>query len=167
MAALKRNSLAIFVVVSGLAFAAAALADTPFAQGTVDGRWIGAVLQAGGASGNIFVVPVYAKNVGQVSKIGELSPADVGGATISALFFSRGKMYVTNDLSLPGECQACFDYAVVRRFGIVRGVLTQEAVGVVPYPNGGPNTARFRAKVLAARLRSTPSGPQIGALPLP
>lgn len=118
-------------------------------------------------AGTSFVVPVYAKNVAQVSKIGELSPADVSGATISALFFPRGKMYVTNDLSLPGECQACVDYAVVRRFGVVRGVLTQEAVGVVLYPNAGRNTARFRAEVLATRLRSTPGGPQIGALPLP
>jgi hypothetical protein len=95
MAALKPKGLSFFMLVLVLAFAAAALANTPFEQGTVDRRWIGTVLQAGGASGNVFVVPVYARNAGQVSKIGELSPADVGGATISAVFFSKGKMYVT------------------------------------------------------------------------
>jgi len=144
---------------------AVAIANTPFVQGVVNGQWIGAVLQAGGAGGNVYILPIYAQNAGQVAKIGELQPSSLNGGTISAVFFANGKMYVTDDLVLPGECEACHDYATVRRFAVIGETLRQDAVGIVRYPNNGANSARFRKIVLASALRATPGGPEVGQLP--
>ena len=79
------------------------------------------------------------------------------------IFFSNNRVYVTDDLSLPGECQARHDYVIVRRFSIVHGVLRQDAVGIIRYAPGQMVTDHsFRTAVIHARLRGTPWGPAIG-----
>jgi hypothetical protein len=76
-------------------------------------------------------------------------------------------MYVTDDLALPGECEGCHVYAVVRRFGLAGRILLQEAVGVVRYPSVDARSTQFRQTVISARLNPTPRGSAIGSLPQP
>lgn len=128
-----------------------------FRQGTVDGRWVGLVLDFSGTNGGsdhalIFMVGPGGNGL-KTTEGRQIAAEGQYGDRMDGLF-ANGKLYVTNDIYLPAEPHCCPTHAVVQRFGFHNGELVREGFASIALPASGPLTRQ-------AILRATLIGPYI------
>ena len=96
------------------------MANSAFRQGIVGRVWVGLVLHLTPTNGGASEASVYIVRPG-----GNGTPV-INGGTIRAAgdgdrmdaFFVDGKLYVTNEIYLPGEAHCCGSQAVVQVFAV-------------------------------------------------
>ncbi len=126
----------LFAVSTSTALSAGPLDYSAFREGVVDGQWVGLVLDLSGTNGGasraiVYMVVIGGNGLKTVELTKSLMAEGPSGDRMSALF-AKGKLYVTNDIYLPGEPHCCPTHETIQRFGIHDGRLVREGFGTIP-----------------------------------
>jgi hypothetical protein len=91
-----------------------------FVEGIVQARWVGAVMVYDGTNGGASSAHIFAVGGGGngplYTDLGIISVAGPGGDRLAA-HFAEDRLYMVNDIYLPGQPHCCPTNFVVQRFG--------------------------------------------------
>lgn len=109
-------------------------ATSAFEQGTVDGHWVGLVIDYRGGNGGAYDAIVYTMRVGGNGLLlhpsGKIKAEGQYADRLGALF-ANNKLYIVNAVYLPGEAHCCYTHDAVQRFGFQGDELVQEGIATV------------------------------------
>lgn len=93
---------------------------SPFAQGVVDGQWVGLIFHFSGSNGGADqLLPITVGRGGNgllTIAMPAIKPEGTYGDRMDA-WFANSKLYVMNSIYLPGEAHCCNTQITARRYG--------------------------------------------------
>ena len=117
-----------------------------FAEGRINGLWVGVVLDFEGQPGDPHAATVYTTTMTQngvlLTTIGRVEAQGEGAAELHAMF-AKDRLYIVNNRYAPGSNDKQYEYFAIQRFRVQSGKLIAEGDGILnlsrlPPGNGSP-----------------------------
>ena len=105
-----------------------------FVEGTLNGQWVGVVLNFAGDPGAPHTATVYTTTLtpGGIAPIilGRVEAHGEGAAELNGMFVGD-TLYIVNSRYAPGSSDKRYEYFAIQRFGVHLGQLISEGEGII------------------------------------